>query len=148
MAKQNTPITTGRITTMIFKAGNYYIADYVGNVSGPYVSRDAAIKDSVTGDTILIALTPDFIKTKVHKKKSVNEITLDFTQNLIIIEGDEGAEAVLNKVTYPVGTNAMPVEESEDWEVLVEDSFKLCKNTTIIGNPPVEGECLDEMLHM
>ena len=55
---------------MIFKAGNYYIADYVGNVSGPYVSRDAAIEDSVIGDTILIALTPNFLKTKIHKKKS------------------------------------------------------------------------------
>lgn len=148
MVKQNTPTTTGRITTMIFRAGNYYIADYVGNVSGPYVSRDAAIEDSVVSDTILIALTPDFLKTKTHKKKSVNKITLDFTQNLIIIEGDEGAEAVLNKVTYPIGTNVIPVEEFEDWEVLVEDSFKICKNTTIIGNPPVEGECLDEMLHM
>lgn len=133
---------------MIFKAGNYYIADYVGNVSGPYVSRDAAIEDSVIGDTILIALTPNFLKTKIHKKKSVNKITLDFTKNIIIIDGDEGAEAVLNKVTYTVGTNLIPVEEFEDWEVLVEDSFKLCKNTTIIGNPPVEGECLDEMLHM
>ena len=133
---------------MIFKAGNYYIADYAGNVSGPYISRDAAIEDSVTGDTILIALTPDFIKSKTHKKKVVNKITLDFTQNLIIIEGDEGAEAVLNKVTYPVGTNVIPIEEFEDWEALVEDSFKLCKSTTIIGNPPVEGECLDEMLYM
>ena len=133
---------------MIFRAGNYYIADYAGNVLGPYASRDAAIEDSVVSDTILIALTPDFLKTKTHKKKSVNKITLDFTKNIIIIEGDEGAEAVLNKVTYPVGTNAMPVEEFEDWEVLVEDSFKICKNTAIIGNPPVEGECLDEMLHM
>ena len=133
---------------MIFKAGNYYIADYVGNVSGPYISRDAAIEDSVIGDTILIALTPDFLKTKTHKKKSVNKITLDFTKSIIIIEGDAGAEAVLNKVPYPVGTNVMPVEEFEDWEALVEDSFNICKSTTIIGNPPVEGECLDEMLHM
>lgn len=148
MVKQNAPTTTGRITTMIFRAGNYYIADYAGNVSGPYVSRDAAIEDSVVSDTILIALTPDFLKTKTHKKKSVNKITLDFTNNIIIIEGDEGAEAALNKVTYPVGTNVMSVEEFEDWEVLVEDSFKICKSTTIIGNPPVEGECLDEMLHM
>ena len=133
---------------MIFKAGNYYIADYVGNVSGPYISRDAAIEDSVIGDTILIALTPDFLKTKTHKNKSVNKITLDFTKNIIIIEGDAGTEAVLNKVSYPVGINVMPVEEFEDWEALVEDSFKICKSTTIIGNPPVEGECLDEMLHM
>ena len=88
-----------------------------------------------------------FLKTKTHKKKSVNKITLDFTKNVIIIEGDEGAEAVLSKVTYPVGTNLIPVEEFEDWEVLVEDSFKICKNTTIVGNPPVEGECLDELLN-
>lgn len=130
---------------MIYKAGYYYLADYVGNVSGPYASRDAAIEESVAGDTVLIALTPDFIKTKSHKKKSVNKITLDFIKNVAIIEGDNGAEAVLNKVTYPVGESLL---QFEDWEKMVEDSFKLCKDTIIVGTPPVEGECLDEMLHM
>lgn len=131
-----------------FIAGKYYIADYAGNISQPYDSKEEALVDSVSSDMILIALTPAFLETKVKKKQTVSKITIDFDKNVIIITGDNGAKATLNKVKYFVGEYTIPDNFNLFWEEFIEDAFKACKDTEIIGTPPVEGECLDEMLYL
>lgn len=131
----------------MFVAGKYYLSDYAGNVSGPYINADIALKNAVAGDLLLVAVAPETLKNK-KKKKVVDKISIDFQNKEVIIAGEDGAEAELNKVTYTVGKTALDELELLDWETIITDAYKACKVVVIKGRPPVKGEYLNEMLHM
>ena len=132
--------------TNMFVEGKYYLSDYAGNIAGPYESVQEANRFAVDGDVFLYTIP---FKSKESKpKKKIEKISLDFKNKKIIITGDEGAEVTLNKVVYDLGETSVDDEELKEWETLLTDATKVCSNITFIGLPPVEGEYLNEMLHL
>lgn len=132
--------------TNMFVEGKYYLSDYAGNIAGPYESVQEANRFAVDGDVFLYTIP---FKSKESKpKKKIEKISLDFKNKKIIITGDEGAEVTLNKVVYDLGETSVDDEELKEWGTLLTDATKVCSNITFIGRPPVEGEYLNEMLHL
>lgn len=132
--------------TNMFVEGKYYLSDYAGNIAGPYESVQEANSFAVAGDVVLYTIP---FKSKESKpKKKIEKISLDFKNKKVIITGDEGAEVTLNKVVYDLGETSVDDEELKEWETLLTDAAKVCKSITFVGRPPVEGEYLNEMLHL
>ena len=114
-----------------FKENNYYLyRPSTMKVQGPYVSRKSAEDDFEDGDTLLLALPCKTTKT-------CKSATVDFNKKLLTIQG--------SFKEYLSGTYEIP--DSMLSTVLTE-LYNVCKDVTIIGVPPLQGECLDEMLHM
>lgn len=128
-------------TTKFFQYNVYYLSDYAGNVAGPYNTFDEACEDAVESDTILQTFAP-----KVIKKSAIKAITLDFTKNELVVEGDA---ITLNNTSYDKDVvHSLDSEELKEWSKIIEDCYKVCPDTVVIGNPPVEGVNLNEMLHL
>ena len=130
----------------MFIEGKYYLSDYAGNITGPYNSVQEANSFAFVDDIVLYTI-PFRSKESKHKKK-IKNISLDFKNKKIIITGDEDTEVTLNKVVYDLGETSVDDEELKEWEALLTDAAKVCKSITFVGRPPIEGEYLNEMLHL
>lgn len=114
-----------------FKENNYYLyKPSAMKIHGPYLTRKSAEDDFEDGDTLLLALPCKTTKT-------CKSATVDFNNKLLTIQG--------SFKEYLSGTYEIP--DSMLSTVLTE-LYNVCKDVTIIGVPPLQGECLDEMLHM
>lgn len=128
----------------MFKIGKYYLSDSEGNLSGPFNSRTEAVPYAIKGDVLIQVLD---MSGFCLPKNRPDKIVLDFNRKTVTITGNKDTEAILNKVKYTVGVHDIK-DIITDWEVLITDSLNLCKDTKVIGNPPIEGEYLNEMLYM
>lgn len=114
-----------------FKENNYYLyRPSTTKVYGPYASRKNAEDDFEDGDTLLLALA--YKTTKTCKSAKV-----DFNKKLLTIQG--------SFKEYLSGTYEIP---DSMLSTILTELYNVCKDVTIIGIPPLQGECLDEMLHM
>lgn len=150
LVKEDTNMTTVNFLKQPFKSGFCYLSDYAGNISGPYMSTREASGAATFGDICLIAVDAKTIKSiqKTEVKKNITEISIDFVKKSVTIVGDDGADVSLAKTVYLTGTTPLDDEELKEWDKIIEDANKHCKNTIIIGTPPIQGELLDALLHM
>ena len=116
--------------TIVFVPNKYYLADYVGYVSGPYKSYEQALTASVDSDIMLIARS---VKELRQPKPVIKEIVMDFVKKKYRVDKD---------------TKEMSEDFLKNWEKNVEEALKTCSNTKIIGKPPVKGVLLNEMSDM
>lgn len=114
-----------------FKENNYYLyRPSTMKVFGPFAVRKNAEDDFEDGDTLLLALS--------HKPtKTCKSAKVDFNKKLLTIKG--------SFKEYLTGTYEIP---DSILSTILTELYSVCKDVTIIGIPPLQGECLDEMLHM
>lgn len=114
-----------------FKENNYYIySSSTKKVLGPFISRKEAEAVFEEGDNLLLALA-------CKPAESCTQATIDFNKNTLTIKG--------TFKTYKTGTYEIP---DSMLSTILTELHSVCKNVTVVGVPPLEGECLDEMLHM
>ena len=118
----------------IFYPGKFYVATE-DNYCIPFDTLAEAIEyaDEST-DTVLIARQGKLTVNKADK------IVIDFTKKQIIVTG---ATVTINKVEYTVGTHTVDDEELKDFDDLIKDANKNCKELVILGTPPIEGIYLE-----
>lgn len=122
----------------IFYPNHIYVAD-----KNNIVFASGKSKEELDGykydddDTVLIAVHPSQFFKHVSK---VESIVIDFTSSTITVKGNK---VTLAKVEYEEGESILDAEEAKDWQDIITDARKACKDTVIIGTPPIEGECLD-----
>jgi hypothetical protein len=119
----------------IFYPHKYYVVDKNNIVFASADSMDELKGKSYDStDTILIAIPCPQIS------KTIDKIVLDFNKKTIKITG---GDCTLAKVVYE-GDQEYTLEDEElkEWETIVIDANKICKDVSIIGEPPVNGELL------
>lgn len=128
----------------MFKKGLFYVSDYEGTISGPFKTYAEAYDNCYFDDIVLLAVPEKAVKeTKEEKVVVKPEITLDFEKKLCIVAG---TDVTLDGTQYTVGTHELEEEDLKTSIVMIEDSYKLCPNTIIIGTPPMRGEYLNDYL--
>jgi hypothetical protein len=128
----------------MFKKGMFYVSDFEGNISGPFKTYAEAYDNCYFDDIVLLAVPEKAVKeTKEEKVVVKPEITLDFEKKLCIVTG---TDVTLDGTQYTVGTHELEEEDLKTSIVMIEDSYKLCPNTVIIGTPPMRGEYLNDYL--
>lgn len=143
MMKKNgdagTEDTKKKVKKRIFYPNHIYVAD-----KNNIVFANGTSKEELEGykydddDTVLIAIHPKQFFKHVSK---VESIVIDFTKSMLSIKG---SKVTLAKVEYEEGDIKLEPEDMKDWSSILEDAYKACKNVTVLGVPPIEGECLDE----
>lgn len=107
--------------------GKSYILTQKMKIFGPYDNALEASKDAQNGDVIMNCIEP------VHPKPKVKQITVDFDSLQVITLYDDNTENV---------------EEIQDVTNFLKKDLTKLKEPVIKGTPPIEGDCLDEMLYM
>lgn len=122
----------------------FYVSDFEGNISGPFKTYAEAYDNCFFDDIVLLAVPEKAVKeTKEEKVVAKPEITLDFEKKLCIVAG---TDVTLDGTQYTVGTHELEEDDLKTSIVMIEDSYKLCPNTVIIGTPPMRGEYLNDYL--
>jgi hypothetical protein len=128
----------------MFKKGMFYVSDFEGTISGPFKTYAEAYDNCFFDDIVLLAVPEKAVKeTKEEKVVVKPEITLDFEKKLCIVAG---TDVTLDGTQYTVGTHELEEDDLKTSIVMIEDSYKLCPNTVIIGTPPMQGEYLNDYL--
>ena len=123
----------------IFYPEHIYVADKNNIVFANAKTREELEgRDYDDTDTVLIAIHPKQFFKNVAKIKS---IVIDFTSSLLTVEG---GSVTLAKTEYAEGETILDAEDMKDWQELLCDAYRNCDNTSVIGTPPIEGECLDD----
>ena len=112
---------------MTIVTGKSYILTPKMKIIGPYDNALEASKDAQNGDVICNIIEP------VHPKPKVKQITVDFDSLQVITLYDDKTENV---------------EEIQDVTNFLKKDLTKLKEPVIKGTPPIEGDCLDEMLYM
>lgn len=112
----------------------FYCEDEYGNFYGPYKT----IKEARTVEHLYIWE----LKEINNNASKVNKIEIDFDSNTLTVDG--GSLTILNK-TLDTGTHTFA---SELWELVLSKSYEACDNVSVKGKPQIEGEYLNEMLHL
>ena len=115
----------------------YYFSSVDKKLYGPFSS----LKECEKHDYINIWKLE---KTKVKDSK-VNKITIDFLNTTIKIEGEKNCAVNFIGKTYGVGTYEF---QRDQWERVVAEAKKACSNIVYKGLPEIEGEYLNEVLHL
>ena len=122
----------------------FYVSDYEGAISGPFKTYAEAYDNCFFDDIVLLAVPEKTVKeTKEEKVVAKPEITLDFEKKLCIVAG---TDVTLDGTQYAVGTHELEEDDLKTGIIMIEDSYKLCPNTVIIGTPPMRGEYLNDYL--
>lgn len=134
MTKNTTTDGTKEKKKRIFYPGKYYVATS-DNYCISFDRLEEAIKyaDKAT-DTVLIA------RPGSYKVDKADKIVVDFTKKQIIVTG---ATVTLNKIEYVVGTHDVDDLELIDFEDILSDATKNCKELVVLGTPPIEGTYLE-----
>lgn len=85
------------------------------------------------------------LKKIAEKDKKINSITVDFNTNTLGINGEQNCSI---KVLDKVLGNGVHSFDKECWQVILSKAKESCSNVTIIGQPFIEGEYLNEVLHL
>ena len=114
-----------------FKDNNYYLyRPSTKQVYGPFEVRKKAEDVFEEGDTMLLALA--------HKATNTcKSATVDFNKKVLTIKG--------TFKEYLTGSYEIP---DSMLPTILTELHSVCKDVTVIGVPPLQGECLDEMLYM
>lgn len=135
--------TTPSITKKrLFYAGNYYVVgkDNIVFYSSKTLEDIATkYKQLEPTDTILFALPVSALEKFV--KTSVTKMTLDFTNNKMLLEGE--GTVTLAKCEYEVGEYNLEPEELKEWSQLITDAKRQDIEIVIVGTPPIEGTYLE-----
>lgn len=114
-----------------------YCEDENYNLYGPFLSMKEAEKYNYSYIWEL--------KKIAEKDCKINKIVVDFESNTLTIEGDKNCSIKILDKTIGNGVHSfLP----ESWELILAKAYEACTNVTIIGQPTIEGECLDEVLYM
>lgn len=115
----------------------YYCEDDDYKLYGPFKT----VKDCERYNYVNIW---QLVKT-ADKLSRINHITVDFSTNTLTIEG--GKNCNIKILDKDIG-NGVHSFLPESWELILAKARESCTDVEIIGNPPIEGECLDEMLYL
>ena len=94
---------------------------------GPFDNALEASKGAIESDLIINVINP------VKPKPKVTKVTVDFDVKQVITEYDD---------------NTSKVEEIQDIKSFFKKDLTKLDKPVIKGQPPIEGVCYDEMLHM
>lgn len=115
----------------------YYCEDADYKLYGPFKT----VKDCERYDYVNIW---QLVKV-ADKLCKINHITVNFNDNTLTIEGGEKCNIkILDK---DIG-NGVHSFLPESWELILAKVNEACQDVTIIGQPTIDGECLDEVLYM
>lgn len=115
----------------------FYCEDDNMNLYGPFKSLKEAEKYNYSFIWEL--------KKIAEKDTKINKITIDFESNTLTIEGDKNCSIkILDKCIGNGVHSFLP----ESWELVLAKCNESCADVKTIGTPPVEGEYLNEMLHL
>lgn len=135
--------TTPSITKKrLFYAGNYYVVgkDNIVFYSSKTLEDIATkYKQLEPTDTILFALPVSALEKFV--KTSVTKMTLDFTNNKMLLEGE--GTVTLAKCVYEVGEYNIEPDELKEWSQFITDAKRQGIEVVIVGIPPIEGTYLE-----
>ena len=139
MKNTTTPSTSKK---RLFYAGNYYVVgkDNIVFYSGKTLEDIATkFKQLEPTDTILFAMPISALEKFV--KTSVTKMTLDFTNNKMLLEGD--GSVTLAKCEYEVGEYTLEPDELKDWSQFITDAKRQSIEVVVVGTPPIEGTYLE-----
>ena len=85
------------------------------------------------------------LKKIAEKDKKINKITVDFTSSTLTIEGEKNCSI---KILDKVLGNGVHSFAPDSWQVVLGICKAACANTFITGKPTIEGEYLNEVLHL
>lgn len=115
----------------------YYCEDSEYKLYGPFKTVKECEKYDYTNIWQLVKVA--------DKLSKINSITVNFKDNTLTIDGGENCNIkILDK---EIG-NGVHCFLPESWELILSKAYEACTNVTIVGQPTIEGECLDEVLYM
>lgn len=115
----------------------FYCEDDNTNLYGPFKSLKEAEKYNYSFIWEL--------KKIAEKDTRINKITIDFESNTLTIKGEKNCSIkILDKCIGNGVHSFLP----ESWELVLAKCKESCADVETIGTPPVEGEYLNEMLHL
>lgn len=115
----------------------FYCEDEEYNLYGPFKSMKDCEKYNYTYIWEL--------KKIADKDSNINKITINFESNTLTIEGGKNCNIKLLDKTVGNGVHSfLP----ESWEFILAKAKENCKDVVIIGHPQIEGDFLNEMLHL
>lgn len=85
------------------------------------------------------------LKKIAEKDTKINKIVIDFESNTLTIKGEKNCSIKILDKTLGNGVHSFLPEY---WELVLGKSKDSCADVETIGTPPVEGEYLNEMLHL
>lgn len=113
--------------------GMWYVVDPDGIFIAETENLEEAKKVATPNDTILLAFNSKGTTEFVETKQSVNKITIDFTNNVLTVDG---GDVSLCGNDYQQGDNIL---KDDDGLELIEDAYSYTDNVEIIGEVRVQG---------
>lgn len=133
-----------RKVTPIFTSGKYFVAHVDNTISSYDTYLEAVAGMEEPTDVLLIASEHRKGETKKSTKiEKAKKIVLDFNKNILTIKG---APDRIKDTRYVEGDNALTAEDLKGWQKLMTDARKTADEFELVGVPPIEGECLDNLL--
>ena len=113
--------------TQYLVPGMWYVVDSTGMFVAETESLEEAKKAATPSDTILLAFNNKGTTEYIEKKQEVNKITIDFTNNVLTVDG---SDVILQGNSYKQGENIL---NEDDGLALIDCACSLTDNVEVIG---------------
>ena len=113
--------------TQYLITGMWYVVDSTGMFITETESLEEAKKAASPTDTILLAFNNKGTTENIEPKQSVNKITIDFTNNVLTVDG---SDVILQGNSYKQGENIL---NEDDGLALIDCAYSFTDNVEVIG---------------
>ena len=107
--------------------GMWYVVDSTGMFIAETENLEEAKKAATPTDTILLAFNNKGTTEYIEPKQEVNKITIDFTNNVLTVDG---SDVILQDNSYKQGENIL---NEDDGLSLIDCAYSFTDNVEVIG---------------
>ena len=107
--------------------GMWYVVDSTGMFIAETESLEEAMKAATPSDTILLAFNNKGTTEYIEPKPEVNKITIDFTNNVLTVDG---SDVILQGNSYKQGENIL---NEDNGLALIDCAYSFTDNVEVIG---------------
>ena len=107
--------------------GMWYVVDSTGMFIAETENLEEAKKAASPTDAILLAFNNNGTTEYIEPKQEVNKITIDFTNNVLTVDG---SDVILQGNSYKQGENIL---NEDDGLALIDCAYSFTDNVEVIG---------------